>query len=342
MKRQLGDAVCDGLREEVRQFLKSRPDLSPIDIAQHTRLADCTVRSFVRGGIPGGRQVVGEIRRVLDLAQAGEILQPGSGEGIVLPTERSQRVVRLPKRQHSYETQTLRRVGDVLDWCAERAAIGVITADFGTGKTWAVDAWRRGKGKNTATLVYEFTEYSSTNKVEFIREVATSLGLDTPPGSQTGGRIFHAVCEKLWKSPHLLVFDQAETCRARIFQVIRQVHDRTREAGVGVVLLAAPILLARLQGMADLGALSSRVGVWAPLTGVTKEEMVAIVKREGITDVHEDAFDAWWKATGGSMRRLMAGIELLRAKHGARRVTEKTIAGLAGHLWGMNVAAEAA
>jgi len=90
--------------------------------------------------------------------------------------------------------------------------------------------------------------------------------------------------------------------------------DRTHEAGVGVVLLAAPILLQRMNGskLADLGALTSRVGVWAPLTGVSKQEMAAIVKQEGITDVEEAAFDLWWKATGGSMRRLMRAIDLLR------------------------------
>jgi hypothetical protein len=106
-----------------------------------------------------------------------------------------------------------------------------------------------------------------------------------------------------------------------------------------VVILAAPILLARLSksGMADLGALTSRVGIWAPLAGVTRNEMAAIAKQEGVADVDEAAFDLWWKATGGSMRRLMAALDLLKTKHAGKRVSEKTIAGVAGHLWGMSV-----
>jgi hypothetical protein len=107
--------------------------------------------------------------------------------------------------------------------------------------------------------------------------------------------------------------------------------------GVGVVILSAPILLARMSGMADLGALSSRVGIWAPLPGFSKGEMAAIVKQEGITDIEEAAFDMWFKLTGGSMRRLMRAVDLLRAKHSGKRVTEKTIAGVAGHLWGVAI-----
>ena len=145
--------------------------------------------------------------------------------------------------------------------------------------------------------------------------------------------------ERLQKEPCLLIFDQCETVRARVFQIIRQIWDRTHEYGVGVVILSAPILLARMAGsrMADLGALQSRVGIWAPLSGLGRAEMEAIAKQEGIGDVEDAAFDLWWRATGGSMRRLMAGIELLRAKHAGKRVTEKTIVGIASHLWGLQL-----
>jgi len=105
------------------------------------------------------------------------------------------------------------------------------------------------------------------------------------------------------------------------------------------VLLSAPILLQRMNQSraADLGALTSRVGIWAPLSGVAKMEMAAIVKQEGFTDIEESAFDLWWKATGGSMRRLMRALDLLKARHAGKRITEKTVAGIAGHLWGMSI-----
>jgi DNA transposition AAA+ family ATPase len=147
--------------------------------------------------------------------------------------------------------------------------------------------------------------------------------------------------EHLREHPCLLILDQCELCRPRVLQVLRQLWDRTRDAGCGVVLLAAPVLLARLKGsrMQDLGALESRIGIVAPLSGLTRAEMAAIVKQEGLKDISEEGFALWWRATGGSMRRLMTSVDLLKAKHADKPITEKTIAGVAGSLWGMQVAA---
>jgi DNA polymerase III delta subunit len=66
--------------------------------------------------------------------------------------------------------------------------------------------------------------------------------------------------------------------------------------------------------------------------------MAAIIRQEGITDVEPAAFDLWWRATGGSMRRLLRAIDLLKAKHAGKRITEKTVESVAGFLWGMNIA----
>jgi DNA transposition AAA+ family ATPase len=341
MTNHLPDAVCDKLRGEVKALLESRPDLTSLDLAGYTTLSDSAVKSFINGQIRGGRDVVGEVRRVLELARAGDILRPGGpGDSLVL-SERPSRVVRVVKAKKLYSTQTVARVAEVLDFCAENCTIGVITAGFGCGKTEAVAAWRCKGGRYIETLVYEFDEFSSHNKVDFIGGLASEFGLEHAGGSAGGARTFRAVCKYLNENPCLLVFDQCETLRVNVFQVIRQLWDRTHEAGVGVVLLAAPILLQRMNGskLADLGALTSRVGVWAPLTGVSKQEMAAIVKQEGITDVEEAAFDLWWKATGGSMRRLMRAIDLLKAKHQGKRINERTITGIAGHLWGLQVAA---
>lgn len=89
--------------------------------------------------------------------------------------------------------------------------------------------------------------------------------------------------------------------------------------------------------MADFAALQSRVGIWTQLNGITKTEVSAILKREGLCDFDEVAFDLFWKAVGGSIRRLMQAADLLKAKHAGKRVTERTIVGLAANLWGMNI-----
>ena len=71
------------------------------------------------------------------------------------------------------------------------------------------------------------------------------------------------------------------------------------------------------------------------ILGLTRAEMAAIIRAEGISDVEEAAFDFWVKMTGGSIRRLMRTIRLLQTRHAGRRITEKTLVGVAGHLWGV-------
>ena len=340
MTKELPEAVCEEVRTDLRQFLASRPDISMVTLTHYSTLSEVAGRSFLNGHLPGGREVVSELRRVLDLAKHGEILAPAGQNGKVVLTETgSTEVRRAAKTRNFYETDTVRKVAEVLDHCAQNAKIGLISADFGVGKTEAVKAWQRGNGRDTPNLVFEFDEWSAASIGDCIRELAKMLGLEMRPRSPAGGKVFRAVGEKLCESPRLLVFDQAEAVRARVCQVIRQLWDRTHDSGVGVVLLAAPILLTRMtvSRMADLGALTSRVGIWAPLNGVSRAEMAAIIKQEGILDIEEDAFDLWWRATGGSMRRLMGAIDLLRSKHHGKAITEKTIASMSGFLWGMNM-----
>jgi DNA transposition AAA+ family ATPase len=280
------------------------------------------------------------MRTVLEQARAGDILRPGGGEAVVLSEDATKRVRNLRRTGTFYETQTVRRIAEVLDYCVEQSTIGVVTADFGVGKTEAVKAWRRRNVGKVESTVFEFDEFSSTNKVDFVRGLARVFGVASEVGSQNGGLVFRDLCEHLRRYPQLLIFDQCETVRPRVCQVIRQLWDHTHDKGVGVVMLAAPVLLARLMSgkMVDLGALTSRVGVWAPLSGLTRPEMAAVLKQEGLADVDEAAFDLWYRSCAGSMRRLMRSLDMLKARHQGRRVSEKVIVGVAGMLWGMNLA----
>jgi DNA transposition AAA+ family ATPase len=337
MTRQLGDAEIDLARQEVRDWMKSRPDITAAHIAQHTTLSDSTVRAWIAGGFPGGHQVVDGILSAVRKAKAGDILGPGGREAVVLTDGDNSRVGKLANRGRFYATQTARRIFEVLEYCAENNTIGVATAAYGAGKTEAVREWQRRTAGKVVSNYFEFDEFASTNKVDLVRCMGRMYGIDTNVGSQNGGPVFRELCNRIRQNPGLLIFDQCETLRPRVCQVLRQIHDRTADAGVGMVMLAAPSLLERLVKMVDLGALASRVGIFAPLTGITRAEMAAIVKQEGITDMEESAFNLWYTATGGSMRRLMRSIDLLTAKHAGKRVTERTMEGVAGHLWGLNL-----
>ena len=333
------DQEREAVRQELRDFMHSRPDLQYTDLTPFTTLSDSAIRTFAAANIAGGAEVIRQVRDVIRKARAGDILAPGGGNALVLAEDHEARPRRLRKVKNFYQTQTVRRIAEVLDYCSENAAIGVVTADFGVGKTEAVKAWQRGAGRRVQAIVIEFDEFLKSNKVDFVRQLAELLGISAGRGSWQGAEVFRQVCAALRERPCLLIFDQCELAQTRIFQIIRQIWDRTNDAGVGVVLLAAPILATRMLGsrMADLGALTSRVGIWAMLGGVTRNEFAAILKQEGTADIDDTAADLWWRATGGSMRRLMRALDLLQAKHAGRRITERTIQGVAGSLWGMNL-----
>src|ERR1039458_4984169 len=193
--RQLTDSVTEPLRADLKAFLATRPDLGNPDLAAYTTLADHTVRSFVNGNIPGGNEVVSELRRVLDLAKAGAILQPGVRNGAAVIAGAGAAPVRRARKAPGkfYQTETVQRVAQVLDFCAENAAIGVITADFGCGKTEAVNAWRKANAGEADSLVFEFDQFSSRNIIDFICLLGASFGVDRAGGSANGGTLFRKI-----------------------------------------------------------------------------------------------------------------------------------------------------
>src|SRR5476649_2795706 len=142
MQRQVSDVEVNAARDEVRSWMKVRPDVTAAHIAQFTTLSGATVRAWIAGSFPGGHQVVAGILSVVRQAKAGEILTPGGRESVVLMVDEDQRVRKVHQAGKFYETQTATRIGEVLDYCAEHCTLGVITADFGVGKTEAIRHWQ--------------------------------------------------------------------------------------------------------------------------------------------------------------------------------------------------------
>src|SRR4051812_2219215 len=98
MVAQVPAAERDALRTEVREFFRQRPDLTYADLAQHTTLADTTVRLWVSGGMLGGVDVHRQIARALGQAKAGDILQPGGGStSMMLTVDENKRVRKVPR-----------------------------------------------------------------------------------------------------------------------------------------------------------------------------------------------------------------------------------------------------
>jgi DNA transposition AAA+ family ATPase len=236
----------------------------------------------------------------------------------------------------------VKRVGQVLNYCADQASIGVITGDYGVGKTQALSYWRSKSGRTISHIYFEFDEFSARGVGDFLSCIAEQIGLDVGPvHNRNGGPAMRAIADYLATNVSLVILDQCEACSVRVLQVIRQIWDRARQGGTGIALLSSPMLVERLKlnKSKDLGALTSRVGIWTALQGVQKEEALDIVTKEGVRNIDDEAFDLLWRAVNGSMRRLMAVADLLVVKHGDKPVTARTIESLAGHLWGLNIVA---
>lgn len=333
------------LRRQFWKFLDSRPDLNVSHVAAHTSLSRSGAEAFLSRrpedtDRPIGDKTLDEFRRVMYLIEAGEILQPNAKAlAIIEQAEGAPRGKAKKRARGYYATETSRRVAQVLDYCADQAAIGIITADYGVGKSSAVQHWRssRSGGLSTPNCYFEFDEFSRSSIKDFIARLAETIGVDP---SSSGSRTMSAIIRHLSIEPMLVILDQCETVTPRVLQLIRQIWDGAHHAGTGFVLLASPLLAERLNNprlKKEVGSLSSRIGLWAPLDGVGKAEAAAILRQEGITEIDDAAVSLLLRATRGSMRRLMAVADMLVSKWAGKRVTEKTVEQVSENLWGMQL-----
>lgn len=333
------------LRQKFWTLLDQRPDLNVARIAAFTSLSRSGAEGFLSRRPDDAHRDIGdktldEFRKVMCLIEEGEILQPSAKALALMPSaedtprRRSKRAARA-----YYTTETSRRITQVLDHCAERGIIGVVTAEYGVGKSSAIQHWRSSRqgGLTTPNCYFEFDEFSRSSIRDFVSRFAEVVGIDT---TASGSQTMRAIIRQLSIEPMLVILDQCETVTPRVLQLIRQIHDGAQHAGTGMVLFSSPLLAERLNNprlKKEVGSLSSRVGVWVALGGACRAEASAIIRQEGITDIDPTAIDLLVRMTRGSMRRLMAVTDLLVTKHKDKRVTTVTVEQVSENLWGMQM-----
>jgi type II secretory pathway predicted ATPase ExeA len=308
------------------------------DVACYVPFAQKTVQHYL-----AARKTLSEPAREafkLFLAQAGRGDFQRETKVVSIAAAASRPKRRLARReQREYKTELMRRVHSTIDFAVERAALALITADFGAGKTKAAQAWRSDH-RDIDAVYYEFNDVSASRRYDFLSEIASALGLPDDVNSYNALRTFNAIVAKLREEPVVLICDQVETVKPRVLQVLRQIWDRARDEGFTVVLLAATPFWDRLQRARsnDLGALVSRIYPKAHLSGFSIEEMASIVQAEGVGPVDDKALALWFQAARQSMRYLFEGCEILASRHAGKRVTEGTVTELCGELLGLPVA----
>lgn len=297
----------------------------------HSRFADTTLRNWLYGNQPETPEIAAEVRAALARVRSGLAVIPH--DGVSIDAIRAPRKAKVQRSGETYVIDFLRDILAVLDYCWEHSTLGCVIAAFGTGKTYAVEYWRA-RHRDVPCAVIELHEFITKNRTEMVRAIAEALNL-APAG--TGSKIFDQVVEELRRSPRLLIIDQAEGIRVPVAQLLRQIHDRTRDDGTGMVILGANPLFTRLQNSRnqELGALTSRIEPWAVMRGVTAEEVAGIVKKEGIADIDAAAMHELVQKVNGSMRLLSSYLRLLKSEHAGRPVRKGTIEGFAKRLCGI-------
>lgn len=309
-------------------------------LAPHTPFASSTLRNLLCGSNPETDAMRRGLLPVIERFERGEISAysppPGS---ITVDDMRTVRPARVHKQGKHYDIAITRKIAVALSYCYEQATLGCITADYGAGKSHAIDAWRRAH-REVESAVIEFVEVTTGNRCAFIHELAEILGVRVASGGTVAAnRVYRAIVDHLRAHPLLLIFDQCEGARVGVLQVVRQLWDATEGAGVGMCLFGAHRLNERLRvsRSQDLGALTSRLEPWDALPGVMRGEMEQILAHEGITDIDQAATDLLWAGVDGSTRLLMKAVRMIQVKHGGKPVRKNTVAAILGFLRGVRI-----
>lgn len=172
-----------------------------------------------------------------------------------------------PKRVEFTITSVVKKVFEVARICHLDGEIGVLYGSAGIGKTEAVKEYAK---RNTDVILIE-ADLGYTAKVLFL-ELHKKLGMD---GRGSIHDLFDDVVMKLKDSGRLIIIDEAEHLPYRALELLRRVYDK---AGVGILLVGMPRLIANLRGKkGEYAQLYSRVGVATKLEELKATDVEAIV-----------------------------------------------------------------
>lgn len=190
-------------------------------------------------------------------------------EGISAFLKRREELRRVPGKVKEFvKTSTALRVLETARICHLDAEIGVCYGPAGIGKTEAAKEYAR---QNPDVILIE-ADLGHTARVLF-SELHRKVGYD---GFGTVHAMFTDVVERLKDSGRLVIVDEAENLPYRALELLRRVYDK---AGVGILLIGMPRLIANLRGRrGEYAQLYSRVGIATRLNTLRPEDTKLLVQ----------------------------------------------------------------
>ena len=212
----------------------------------------------------------------------------------------------------AHPTEDLRQVHARLDHLARAGGIGLVTADPGTGKTFAVRTWADGVNPNTTRVVYVCL--STVTNMEFYRQLCAEFGL-TPGFKKTDMfRDLQSCIRGLVEERRMrvvVVVDEAHYLPGDVLRDLQMItnFDMDSRDMVAIVLVGHTVLAQYLSRQPH-ESLRQRLVVTYRMSGLDEAQAREYVRsRLLLAGADPDIFDDAALATahacsGGSVRRL--------------------------------------
>jgi len=224
-------------------------------------------------------------------------------------------------------------------------SMAVIVVPSGCGKTMVLQILADKLGGR-----YVYCHEQHTPK-EFLRDVAKAI--DLPPTHLTAAGLIDGIADKLKGTNRPLLLDEAQRLPAKVFGVIRTIHDR---AGVAVVMCGTYEIIDKVSDESNgRGQLASRCLRYNAMDHVydaespggggtrmgkplfSKKEIKALFERSQIR-IDPEAFQFAWSLAcipgRGSLRTVLRVVQLVRQRWADEEITRDMLTWALGLLYG--------
>ncbi len=212
----------------------------------------------------------------------------------------------------AHPTEDLRQVHARLTHLSRAGGIGLVTAEPGAGKTFAVRTWADGLNPNTNRLVYLCL--STVTNMEFYRELCHGLGVEPCFKKSDMFRDIQACVRSLVEERRVrvtIVIDEAHYLQSSVLRDLQMIANFDMDSrDMLAIVLVGHTVLAQYLSRQPHEALRQRLVVNYRMSGLdepgTAEYVRSMLLAAGADpDVFDDAALATAHAcAGGSIRRL--------------------------------------
>lgn len=199
------------------------------------------------------------------------------------------------KKVKIVETDSLRKITNAISIAHAERDIALVVGDAGSGKTTAAKWY---KEQNPRTCVY-IQVVQGMNRRALIHALAGALGLELYRISEQS--LIRLVAEALNDRNMVVILDEADYLKSEALEFSRRLVYDLGESGL--ILIGLPRLTSDIQKLrGDHRQLESRIGVYLPLSGLTKKDAQTIAKSVW-ESIDKDTFNTLYSLSKNDIRQ---------------------------------------